>query len=75
MIVKYYNYWTCHEDYYEFSKGTKKKKRLEHFKKWLIKDAELPPASGYSDIQDYKSEIEELFEAGEMIVIKPQKIK
>jgi len=75
MIVKYYNSLTAHEDYYEFPKGTSKKKRLEHFKKWLIRDADLPPVNEYYDIQDYKQDMEELLGGGEMIIIKPQKIK
>jgi hypothetical protein len=75
MIVKYYNSWTSHEAYFEFPKGTKKSKRAEHFKKWLLKDADIPPVSEYYDIQEYKEDMDSLFESGEMTIIKPQKIK
>ncbi|MHA2280199.1 MAG: hypothetical protein ACXAC5_04930 [Promethearchaeota archaeon] len=75
MLVKYYNYWTTHEAYYEFPKGTNKKKRLRHFKKWLIKDAELPAISEDYPIQDYKNDTEDLLTSGEMTIIKPRKIK
>jgi len=75
MIVKYYNSWTAHEDYFEFPKGTSKKKRLEHFKKWLLRDADIPPVNEYYDIQDYRRDMKGLVEAGEMTIIKPRKVK
>jgi hypothetical protein len=75
MIVKYYNPLTAHEAYYEFPKGTSKKKRLEHFKKWLLKDVDIPPVNEYYDIQDYKRDMGDLIESGEMIVIKPRQVK
>jgi len=76
MLVKYYNGWTTHEDYFEFPKEIKKKERLEHFKKWLIKDAEIGSLSDNdNDIEYYNKELNDLFDSGEMTIIKPQKIK
>ena len=76
MIVKYYNSWTAHEDYYEFSKGTSKKKRLEHFKKWLIEDAEIGTLNDNdNDTEYYSKMISDLLTSGEMTIIKPRKVK
>ena len=50
MLVKFYNYWTTHEIYLEFPKGTKKSARNAARRKWLAEDIDYP--EDYDD-RDY----------------------
>ena len=35
----------------------------------------MPPVSEYYDIREYKEDMDDMIEFGEMTIIKPQKIK
>ena len=74
MIVKFYNSYTSHEEYFEITnKWIPKIKRNGLRLTWIAKDLGAP--KNWREDEDWKSEVLEAYESSEETIIKPKAVK